>query len=92
MNSQLVWAAKEPWSFLYYTLLLLSPCFLVSAHLSWRLSRSLIVEMAVAQQTYWDIGMLHNVVFVTRVAFGYWPLEVASSFALFGCSGRERHA
>ena len=31
LNSQLVWAASEPWTFLFYTLLLLSPCLLASA-------------------------------------------------------------
>ena len=41
LNSQLVWAASEPWTFLYYILLLLSPCLLASAGLSWRLSQQI---------------------------------------------------
>ena len=30
MNSFFVWAAKEPWTFLYYVLIFLSPFFLIS--------------------------------------------------------------
>ena len=41
LDSQLVWAASEPWTFLFYTLLLLSPCLLASAGLSWRLSQQI---------------------------------------------------
>lgn len=35
------WAADNPWSFLYMVLLVLSPLFLVSAFLSWKLARDL---------------------------------------------------
>lgn len=41
MNTQLVWASTEPWTFLSYVLLLLSPCFCVSAMLSWRLGQQI---------------------------------------------------
>lgn len=40
-NSYFVWAAKEPWTFLYYVLLFLSPFFLVSAYLSHKLSKAI---------------------------------------------------
>lgn len=40
-NTQLVWASKEPWTFIYYTLLLLSPFFCISAILSWNLSQQI---------------------------------------------------
>jgi len=35
------WAAENPWSFLYTVLLILSPLFLISAFLSWKLARHL---------------------------------------------------
>lgn len=41
VNTQLVWATREPWTFLYYVLLLLSPFFCVSAFLSWRLGKQI---------------------------------------------------
>lgn len=37
----LQWAADNPWSFLYMVLLVLSPLFLLSAFLSWKLARDL---------------------------------------------------
>ena len=41
MNTFFIWAAKEPWTFLYYVLLCLSPFFLISALLSWKLSKAI---------------------------------------------------
>jgi len=41
MNSFFVWAAKEPWTFLYYVLIFLSPFFLISAFLSHKLSKAI---------------------------------------------------
>jgi hypothetical protein len=41
MDSVLVYAARDPFSFLYYVLLLLSPLFLLSAVLSWKLSKDI---------------------------------------------------
>eukprot|EP00088_Acartia_fossae_P050326 TRINITY_DN5632_c0_g1_i1.p1 TRINITY_DN5632_c0_g1~~TRINITY_DN5632_c0_g1_i1.p1 ORF type:complete len:131 (+),score=41.44 TRINITY_DN5632_c0_g1_i1:45-437(+) len=41
LDDLLVWAAKEPLSFLYYVLLGLSPLFLVSAGLSWKLCKDI---------------------------------------------------
>jgi hypothetical protein len=41
LNTQLVWASQEPWTFLYYILLLLSPFFCISAYLSWKLSQQI---------------------------------------------------
>lgn len=41
MNSFFMWAAKEPWTFLYYVLLFLSPFFLISAFLSHKLSKAI---------------------------------------------------
>lgn len=35
------WAADNPWSFLYMVLLVLSPLFLLSAFLSWKLAKNL---------------------------------------------------
>jgi hypothetical protein len=40
-NSFMVWAAKDPWTFLYYVLLGLSPFFAVSAFLSYKLSKAI---------------------------------------------------
>lgn len=37
----LMYAAQNPWQFLYYVLLCLSPFFLASAVLSWKLAKSL---------------------------------------------------
>jgi len=36
-----VFAAKEPWQFLWYVLLCLSPLFCLSAMLSWRLAQEI---------------------------------------------------
>ena len=41
MNTFFIWAAKEPWTFLYYVLLCLSPFFLISALLSYKLSKAI---------------------------------------------------
>jgi len=41
LNTQLVWATTEPWTFLSYVLILLSPCFCISAVLSWRLGKQI---------------------------------------------------
>ena len=41
LNSFFMWAAKEPWTFLYYVLLFLSPFFLISAFLSHKLSKAI---------------------------------------------------
>ena len=40
-NSQLLWASQEPWTFLSYVLVFLSPCFCVSAVLSWKLGKQI---------------------------------------------------
>ena len=37
----LIWAAKDPYNFLFYVLLFLSPFFLVSAILSYKLSKAI---------------------------------------------------
>ena len=41
LDSVLIWAAREPLSFLYYVLMMLSPLFLISAILSWKLSKDI---------------------------------------------------
>jgi len=41
LDSILIWAAREPLSFLYYVLLGLSPLFLISAVLSWKLCKDI---------------------------------------------------
>jgi len=41
LNSYLVWASTEPWTFLTYVMMLLSPCFCISAVLSWRLGKQI---------------------------------------------------
>jgi hypothetical protein len=41
VNAFLLWAAKEPYTFLYYVLLFLSPFFFISAVLSYKLSRAI---------------------------------------------------
>lgn len=40
----LVYAAENPWQFLYYVLLILSPFFLLSAFLSWKLAKAIEKE------------------------------------------------
>ncbi|KAH3831756.1 hypothetical protein DPMN_105026 [Dreissena polymorpha] len=37
----LKWAATNPWEFIYYVLLCLSPLFLVSALLAWNLAKQI---------------------------------------------------
>lgn len=39
LNSFLIWAARNPYTFLFYVLAVLSPFFVVSALLSWKLSK-----------------------------------------------------
>lgn len=41
MLSVVKYAAKNPWEFIYYVLLVLSPLFLVSAILAWRLAKDI---------------------------------------------------
>ncbi|XP_023330743.1 small integral membrane protein 15 [Eurytemora carolleeae] len=41
IESLLIYAAREPFSFLYYVLLMLSPLFCLSAYLSWKLSQQI---------------------------------------------------
>lgn len=41
LNTFLLWASKEPFTFLYYVLLCLTPFFCISAYLSWKLSKDL---------------------------------------------------
>jgi len=38
VNDFLMWAASDPYSFLFYVLLILAPFFAISAFLSWKLS------------------------------------------------------
>ena len=40
-NAFLMWAAREPYTFLFYVLAFLSPFFAFSAFLSWKLSKAL---------------------------------------------------
>jgi len=41
LNNFLIWAAKDPWTFLYYVLVGLSPFFAISAFLSYKLSKAI---------------------------------------------------
>lgn len=41
LNSFLIWAAKDPWTFLSYVLMGLAPFFVISAALSWKLSKAI---------------------------------------------------
>jgi len=41
LESIVLWAAQNPWQFLYYVLLGLSPFFFVSMILSWKLSKAI---------------------------------------------------
>ncbi|KAH6941775.1 hypothetical protein HPB50_023581 [Hyalomma asiaticum] len=43
-NSIVEWAAKSPGEFIYYVLLCLSPFFLISAFLSWKLAKHIEAE------------------------------------------------
>lgn len=40
-NSFIVWAAQNPWEFLYYIFMGLSPIFFISLLLSWKLAKAL---------------------------------------------------
>lgn len=44
MDSVVEWAAKSPGEFIYYVLLGLSPFFLISAFLSWKLAKHIEQE------------------------------------------------
>lgn len=44
LDSIVQWAAESPWEFIYYVLLGLSPFFLASAILSWKLAKHLEAE------------------------------------------------
>ncbi len=41
LKDLLVWAAQNPWTFIYYVLLCLSPFFLISAGLAWQLAKQI---------------------------------------------------
>lgn len=41
MASTLKWAATNPWEFIYYVLLCLSPLFFISALLAWNLAKEI---------------------------------------------------
>ncbi|XP_041358323.1 small integral membrane protein 15-like [Gigantopelta aegis] len=41
LKGLLVWAAQNPWQFIYYVLLCLSPLFLISAYLAWSLAKQI---------------------------------------------------
>jgi len=41
MAQTLKWAATNPWEFIYYILLCLSPLFLISALLAWNLAKQI---------------------------------------------------
>jgi hypothetical protein len=40
-NTYIVWAAQNPWEFLYYIFMGLSPIFFISLLLSWKLAKAL---------------------------------------------------
>ncbi|GFT65776.1 hypothetical protein NPIL_106851 [Nephila pilipes] len=44
VDEMLKWAAENPWEFIYYVLLALSPFFLASTILSWRLAKHIEAE------------------------------------------------
>ena len=41
LNAFILWVAKDPWTFLGYVGAVLAPLFLISAILSWKLSKSI---------------------------------------------------
>jgi predicted solute-binding protein len=41
LKAVLIFAGKNPWSFIYYILLCLSPFFALSAYLSWQLAKQI---------------------------------------------------
>ena len=41
LNTFLIWVVKDPWTFLGYVGAVLAPLFLISAILSWKLSKSI---------------------------------------------------
>lgn len=40
-NTFILWVAKDPWTFLGYIAMVLAPMFLISALLSWKLSKAI---------------------------------------------------
>jgi len=40
-NNFVLWVAKDPWTFLGYVAMVLAPMFLISAILSWKLSKAI---------------------------------------------------
>ncbi|XP_075219015.1 small integral membrane protein 15-like [Lycorma delicatula] len=40
-NSFILWAGQNPWNFIYNILLILSPFFIISLLLSWKLAKAL---------------------------------------------------
>lgn len=41
LAATLKWAATDPWQFIYYVLLCLSPLFVISAYLAWNLAKQI---------------------------------------------------
>ena len=41
LNTFIIWVAQDPWTFLGYVGAVLAPLFLISAILSWKLSKSI---------------------------------------------------
>ena len=41
LNMFIIWVAKDPWTFLGYVAAILTPLFLISAILSWKLSKTI---------------------------------------------------
>lgn len=41
LKDLIIWAAQNPWTFVYYTLMCLSPLFLISAGLAWQLAKQI---------------------------------------------------
>lgn len=41
LRSTIQWAATNPWEFIYYVLLCMSPFFLMSAILAWQLAKQI---------------------------------------------------
>ena len=41
LNTFIIWVAKDPWTFLGYVAAILTPLFLISAILSWKLSKTI---------------------------------------------------
>ncbi len=41
LNNFIIWVAKDPWTFLTYVVAFLAPFMLISAILSWKLSKAI---------------------------------------------------